>query len=146
MAPVPGRPREHARPWPPDEPVPDHRPPLHPQAAPVPARSGHRGDPAHPRRRPGPPSPEPPNCASGQSRPIGLLSTKLKFGRQERTSLARCKGPRRMGASEWVAGWARIKPDKPAIVLEGTPRSWRDLDVRASWIGDALTSAGVMPG
>jgi len=42
-----------------------------------------------------------------------------------------------MGASEWVAGWARIKPDEPAIVFEGTPRSWRDLDVRASWIGDA---------
>jgi hypothetical protein len=42
-----------------------------------------------------------------------------------------------MGASEWVAGWARIKPDEPAIVFEGTPRSWRELDVRASWIGDA---------
>jgi fatty-acyl-CoA synthase len=51
-----------------------------------------------------------------------------------------------MGASQWVAGWARIKPDEPAIVFEGTPRSWRDLDVRASWIGDALTGAGVRPG
>jgi len=51
-----------------------------------------------------------------------------------------------MGASEWVAGWARIKPDEPAIVFEGTPRSWRDLDVRASWIGDTLTGAGVRPG
>jgi fatty-acyl-CoA synthase len=51
-----------------------------------------------------------------------------------------------MGASEWVAGWARIKPDEPAIVFEETPRSWRDLDVRASWIGDALTGAGVRTG
>jgi fatty-acyl-CoA synthase len=51
-----------------------------------------------------------------------------------------------MGASEWVAGWARIKPDEPAIVFEGTPRSWRDLDVRASWIGDALAGAGVRSG
>src|SRR6201992_1318214 len=51
-----------------------------------------------------------------------------------------------MGASEWVAGWARIKPDEPAIVFEGTPRSWRDLDVLASWIGAALTGSGVSPG
>jgi fatty-acyl-CoA synthase len=51
-----------------------------------------------------------------------------------------------MSASEWVAGWARIKPDEPAIVFEGTSRSWRDLDASASWIGDVLTGAGVQPG
>ncbi len=51
-----------------------------------------------------------------------------------------------MGASEWVAGWAQIKPDEPAIVFEGTPRSWRELDVRASRIGDVLTAASVRPG
>ena len=51
-----------------------------------------------------------------------------------------------MGASEWVAGWARIKPEEPAIVFEGTSRSWRDLHASASWIGDVLTGAGVQPG
>jgi fatty-acyl-CoA synthase len=51
-----------------------------------------------------------------------------------------------MGASEWVSGWARIKPDEPAIVFEGAVRSWRELDAAASWIGDVLTGAGVRPG
>jgi len=51
-----------------------------------------------------------------------------------------------MGASEWVASWARIKPDEPAVVFEGTPSTWRELDARASWIGGVLSGAGVQPG
>ncbi|MGW0630578.1 class I adenylate-forming enzyme family protein [Streptomyces sp. NPDC002758] len=51
-----------------------------------------------------------------------------------------------MGPSDWVAGWARIKPSEPAVVFEGRPTTWRELDAQASWTADRLAALGVRPG
>ena len=59
---------EHARPGPAHGPLPDRGAQVHPQAATVRTRDGHRGNPPHARRRPRPPATEPPHRPGQRSR------------------------------------------------------------------------------
>jgi fatty-acyl-CoA synthase len=51
-----------------------------------------------------------------------------------------------MNPSTWVNGWARIKPDADAVVLDDHVTTWRDLDEQASWYASVFTANGVAAG
>ncbi len=51
-----------------------------------------------------------------------------------------------MTGPDWLARQARIRPDHPALVDEGTSLSWHALDARVARIAAGLRAGGVTPG
>src|SRR5258708_33208199 len=60
-------------------------------------------------------------------------------------SLPQIEGDHPMSASKWLSGWARIKPDHPAVIFENRAVTWCELDERASRVANVLIGCRVRP-
>ncbi len=55
-------------------------------------------------------------------------------------------GNNKINVGEWIAKWARIQPDKPAVISDGTIYTYKQLDIRVNKLSHFFLDKGIKKG